>query len=460
MILISPGRLLASRFPLFAAALLAAILSGCCQLARWETPADITEWQSPDPPTKSLAEKAALYQARLEAHHQTPEGLLRYRRVIADTDDPSYGDLGDGCFHTGIYLASQALRLAATGNPAAKEQVIRTLGALEILMDVSGKRGLLARHFTPHDTLRAGWPQSRTLPAYDWKPDVSKDQYAGFVHGLGVAFALVDDPALRGKVAALAAAAADHLMENDLRIMDADGRPTTYGNLSGRFAGVFPMGINALIALSISKLAAVSAGQEPYTGFYSRLIETGYASVAHWAYMAPLGINNGVNENMGYLALYPLLLLEKDPRILERLKSGGRRTWGHVKDERNAFFAFVHAGAVERGAGGDPGSAAEAARAGRDALREFPESKIELPVDLTRPGFDFPRAFLNSRKCLPRTTSAIPLYLRPRSSSMWASDPYRLVGSLTRRGERENAGMDYLLAYWMGRYYGFISPEE
>src|SRR5688572_13925813 len=157
-----------------AAPLLAALISGCCQLSRWETPPGITEWQSLDPPTKSLAEKAASYQSRLEGQHQTPEGLLRYRRVIADTDDPSYGDLGDGCFHTGIYLASQALRFAATGDPAAKEQVVRSLGALEILMEVTGKRGLLARHFTPHGTLTVGWPQSRTLPRYDWKPDASK----------------------------------------------------------------------------------------------------------------------------------------------------------------------------------------------------------------------------------------------------------------------------------------------
>ena len=456
---ISSGRRLHRRFSHLAAAVLAALFPGCCQLARWETPPDIVEWQSTDPPTRSLAEKAALYQSRLEAHHQTPEGLLRYRRVIADTDDPSYGDLGDGCFHTGIYLASQALRLAATGDPAAREQVDRSLGALEILMEVTGKRGLLARHFTPHGTLQSGWPRSLTLPRYDWKPDVSKDQYAGFVHGLGVAFALVEDPALRARIAALASAAADHLMENDLWIIDADGRPTTYGNLSGRFA-FFPLGINALIALSLAKLAAVSDGAETYTGFYSRLVARGYASVAYWAYVAPLGIQNGVNENMGYLSLYPLLLLEKDPRILERLKESGRRTWRHVKDERNAFFAFAHAGAVEGGPAGDARSAAEAARAGHDALREFPESKIEFPVDLTRPGFDYPRAFLNNRKCLPRTTSALPLYLRPRSSSMWASDPYRLAGSLTRRGHMENAGMDYLLAYWMGRYHGFIGPGD
>jgi hypothetical protein len=54
----------------------------------------------------------------------------------------------------------------------------------------------------------------------------------------------------------------------------------------------------------------------------------------------------------------------------------------------------------------------------------------------------------------------VPLYLRPRGSSFWASDPYRLAGSLHRHGEVENAGMDYLLAYWMGRYHGFLAPEE
>jgi len=407
-----------------------------------------------------LAEKARFYQSRLEARHQTPVGLIRYRRYLEDDADPSYGDLGDGCFHTGIYLASQALRLATTGDLAAREQVLLTLRGLEMLMRVTGKRGLLSRHFTPHGTLARGWPRSTTLPEYDWKPDVSKDQYAGFVHGLGVAFALLDDTSLKARVAALAAAAADHLMENDLRIVDADGRPTTYGDLSGRFAGFFPLGINALVALSIAKLASVSTAAEPYGGFYSRLVSRGYASVAYWAYMAPLGINNAVNENMGYLALYPLLLLEKDPRTLERLRSGERRTWSHVKDEKNAFFAFVHAGAVESGEGGDPGSAAEAARAGRAALREFPDEKVELPVDLTRHGFNYPRAFLNNRKCLPRTTRALPLYLRPRSSSMWASDPYRLAGSIALRRKMENAGMDYLLAYWMGRYHGFITPDE
>ena len=437
-------------------------LPGCCLLGGYNTPDWIKEWQDTTPPSSSLAGKAMRYQERLEAHHQTREGLIRYRRGLEGPPDPSYGNLGDGCFHTGIYLASQALRHATTGDPKAREQVLKSLGALELLMEVTGRRGLLARHFTPSDSVDPAdprWRRSSSRPEYSWKPNVSKDQYAGFIHGLGVTFALMDEPAIRMRAAHLAAAAVDHLIENHMRIIDADGEPTTYGDLSGRF-GFVPIGVNALISLAIAKVAAEGTGAARYVEFYDSLVARGYASITYWTFVAPLGIGNRVNDNMGYLALYPLLLLERNPKVSGKLRDGARRSWSHMKDEHNAFFAFVNAGLVEGENGNVRSLALDSARAGKEALREFPEEKVERPVDLTRPGFDFPRAFFNSRKCDPRSTRAVPLYLRPRGSSLWASDPYQLVGDLLRRGEVENAGMDYLLAYWMGRYHGLLSPDD
>ncbi|MBI4600989.1 MAG: hypothetical protein HY721_03425 [Planctomycetes bacterium] len=432
-------------------------LPGCAWLGTHRTPARIERWQDPAPPARSLAEKAALYQGRLEARHLTPAGVLKYRIELDRPDDGSYGNLADGLFHTGIYLASQAMRYAATRDPAAREQVLRALAGVELLHDVTGARGLFARHVSPAGKpyLREGswpakdWRPSATRPAFVWRGDVSKDQYAGFVHGAGVALALVDDPEVRARVGRLAAAAADHLMEHPMRIVDADGRRTTHGNLSGRVAGV-PIGVNALIALAIAKVAAVAADEPRHRAFYDRLVEQRYPEIAYWAHFTVLGVPNRVNDNMAYLALHPLLLLEKDRRVLEALAAGERRTWRAVRDDRNAFFAFVHALR-------DPGGGAAS---GVEALREFPEDKVEWPVDLTREGFDFPRALLNTRKGEPRTTRGVPLHLRARSSSFWASDPFRLAGNLARLGDRETSGQDYLLAYWMGRYHGFVRPEE
>ena len=86
-------------------------------------------------------------------------------------------------------------------------------------------------------------------------------------------------------------------------------------------------------------------------------------------------------------------------------------------------------------------------------------------MDLTRRelstrGVEFPRALFRDDNCRPQSTVAIPLYLRPRSSSLWVSNPYRLVSRLGSKGDLEYSGTDYLQAYWMGRYYRYVRAEE
>jgi hypothetical protein len=125
--------------------------------------------------------------------------------------------------------------------------------------------------------------------------------------------------------------------------------------------------------------------------------------------------------------------------------------WGSVRGEHNAFFAGVH-----ELASGEAAARAEA----RSALAEFPEQKLELPVDLTRPGFGFEARRLKSSRGVPRAKQAIPLYLRPAGSNLWVSDPYALVDSLGDTGQTVYSGVDYLLAYWLARQRGIVSAEE
>lgn len=464
---------------------IAPLTAGCCWLRGHTTPADITDWQDPTPPRLSLAARAALYQERLERRHLSPEGVLIYRLELTKPQPGTYGNLSDGPFHTGIYLSSQAHRYAATRDPAAREQLLRALSGLRALMEVTGKRGLLARYLSlardlpvPAGAMAPGaaaatepvtfqvtndpWVLSSRLPGYAWRADVSKDQYAGFIHGLGVTLAIVDDREIKAQAVELAAAAADHLLEHHLQIVDIDGRTTSHGSLDDRIAFV-PAGVNALIALAIARVAAACAAGGPAAALYDRLVDDGFVESAYWAHFTVLGVGNRVNDNMAYLALYPLFLLEQRKPLLEDLWAGEMRTWAAVQDDRNAFFALAHA-AMERRAVQFRIAAAPAdelaGQRGREWLLEFPEEKVSWPVDLTRPGFDFPRAFFNNRKCEPRTTHGVPLHLRPRGSNLWVSDPFRLVGNLTKHGDEEYAGADYLLAYWIGRYHGFIAPED
>ena len=138
-----------------------------------------------------------------------------------------------------------------------------------------------------------------------------------------------------------------------------------------------------------------------------------------------------------------------------------RVMWRAVKDEYNGLFSFVHASVGDWMDELRPGKPASGAVGkGRESLRLFPDDKIAWPVDLSRPQFDFPRAFFADGNCRPQSAAAVPPYLRARSSSLWVSNPYRLVSRLENRGDVEYSGIDYLEAYWMGRYYRYVRVGE
>ena len=152
-----------------------------------------------------------------------PDGVIRYRATANQARD-DYGDLPDGPFFAGLYLASQALRLAASGDPAAHREVLHTLDGMALLMDVTGRPGLLARWVArAQPASRSEWLPSPTRPGYFFRGDVSKDQLAGYACGLGVAFAVLPDPGDPRAIATLAVPLAEHLRGNDRRIVDVDG---------------------------------------------------------------------------------------------------------------------------------------------------------------------------------------------------------------------------------------------
>jgi hypothetical protein len=426
-------------------ALLAPAL-GCARFTPWRSPEGITGWQPTTPPTLSLRDKAAAYQARIADLHAMPDGVIRYR-VHASQARDAYGDLPDGPFFAGLYLASQALRLATTGDPAARAEVDRTLDGMALLMTVTGEPGLLARWVGRGPSARpTEWRQSTTHAGYWWRADVSKDQLAGYACGLGVALAVVPDPGVRTRIAALAGPLATHLAAHDYQVFDYDGERTTHGNLRPRLFG-FPVGLNALIALATARVAEASGGD---AALWERLLEDGAIGVAGTAHWRAPGNTKRVNENMSYSALLPLLLLEQDPERAEAWQEAEARLWNQVAGEHNAFFALVHATAS-----GDPAARAE----GHAARRGFPDRKSDLPVDQTRTGFDIPRSGWKNSKGQPRAREPLPLSLRPVGSNLWVSDPHLLVGSLADHGETEYSGIDYLLAYWLARERGFLDPD-
>lgn len=425
------------------------------------------EWR---PPGISLASKATCFEMDL-ARFLSPEGLLVYRQPAAGGFE--YQALADCCIWTGVLLGAEALRLAAGGDevpcagsdaaapgtsPAqARERVLHLLGGLERLHAITGVRGLLARNAVP--PVGPGVPVAETgvwyagrgeFAGWRWKGDVSKDQYAGALFGLQLAYRHVRDPSVRARVRALATAIADHLLEHDFELTDPGGETTSFGNLNARIF-LFPVGINAMTSLAALRLAAWTSGEARYADAYQDLVERGWPGCAYWSKVQFLGWTNYSNDNMSVLLFYTLLCMEDDPAVRVHYQTGLGRLHEYVRREGNSLFNLV--AAVFGHA--DPLAIEEARR----TLELFPLDRRNLSVDLS----DDPRieaAFLPSRKGEDEARYPLPVHWRRPSSFLWRNSPYELARVQANEGEEVYSGSDYLIAYWLGRYHGFLGARE
>ncbi len=160
---------------------------------------DTGEWVGVDA-AAVLADRAREYERWLlekgTAHGGVGDAIFQ--------DPPAYqnrtglGGWGDSAIWTGTWLAAEALRLMATGSPAARRRVGEIVRTLHLWFNVSGDPGYLARFAAPsgeHPLVRMDCGQRgihcRTAHAgreYDWSGHISRDQYSGVMMGYALAY--------------------------------------------------------------------------------------------------------------------------------------------------------------------------------------------------------------------------------------------------------------------------------
>jgi hypothetical protein len=93
---------------------------------------------------------------------------------------------------------------------------------------------------------------------------------------------------------------------------------------------------------------------------------------------------------------------------------------------------------------------------GADAARDA-ETCVALDAWLLRPRTDLSvdwRGKFFTCGNAAEACNPLPITARPPSDFLWQLDPYQLSGGGS--GIIESAGIDYILPYWMARYYGVI----
>ncbi len=399
-----------------------------------------------------LRDKAREFRAALLDRHLSPEGLVLYRidldTIRADLRAGTYPDLADTPTFNGLYAATACTRARIEEGADARQargDADRALSGLEFLMDVTGRRGLLARGArridepAPDEGRKKWFPGAPGLERYRWRGDASVDQYAnGLLPAASECRGLFPARARR-----LVTDFAAHLLEHDLQLLDADGRRTRFGDLSADSG----FGLNSIAQLTAYAAFALSAELDPDPRWAAARDERRdryrVAARGRTTNVRVLGITNHSNDLMAwnlYRVLIPLARRTEDPALAD-LRHGMHRTWLRVRPDRNPYFVSVFCSV-------EPESCdLEALAEAREVLVRFPleKRKVAPAPELGQ----LPLALLPGRKWQRLAREPVPMELRPPSSLEWKSSPHRLARGVDP--SIEYTGIDYLSAYWLYR---------
>lgn len=345
----------------------------------------------------------------------------------------SYTRCGDSAIWTGHYLAAESFRYAVTHTPESLAAARLALKGIKTLVDVTGADQLLARCVIRADSPFAADPRNEekqhgeyraTLSGVDyyWIGDTSRDQYLGVFFGIGVAF--------------------DHLEAEDRAVIRDIATKLIDRLLAKNWAVAMPNGdISTVFWLRPDQqLAILQVGRhvnpQKFTSEYEDLRRGAFAIGAPIALETYDDHGSYFKFNLDAISLYNLLRLEEEsPRRGDYIAT--YRTFrSAVANHGNAFFNVI-----------------DRALIGPNAQRDAETTRL-MAQWLQRPRRDFYVDVRSKYKTCgdDRTCDPIPVPERVRTDFLWQRSPFLSYGGGS--GRVEGAGIDFILPYWMGRYYG------
>ena len=412
-----------------------------------------------------LEDRALAYEGWFNEYHVSPYGGTGYAYFEEPGSFEVVGySFSDSTIWTGTYLAAECFRYAVTGDPEAKANAIRTVHALDAHLQITQVPGFIARfagpdefpwnaHYIGHDRYVAGtgeWEGSF------WINNTSRDQYTGWFMGLATAYDLIDDEPTRELIRRDVRAVIDKLRADGYLIIGEDGAPTDAGP-------------EVLPPFQLAwHLIAAHVLDEPY---YWELYEERFRRHRDILSVSLFSWFNKYHQyygfNLTHENFFGLLRLETDPvRRSLYLDVFHRQVRSLVEHTHNVFFDEIYLANCRRA-----GECRDYEATARDIamqLRDFQDPPVrEVPLEIPEWPLDPISVLLSDlidelgiRDLIdiePQTLDPRPVRYRCPRSFMWQKSPYNL-DCPGGDGTEVYPGIDYLIAYWMGRYYGFIAP--
>lgn len=331
----------------------------------------------------------------------------------------AYTRCGDSALWTGAYLAAESFRYKVTQSADALNNVKTALAGLKSLVDVTGDNRLarcIVAADSPYAAGIAREEASNTIhqnPPWMWVDNTSRDQVVGLFFGLGAAYDLVNDAGVQSSVSDLATRVSGFIARHLWSPND---------DMSNTFL---------LRPEELDMLVQVARHVNPSNTISRPLF---VPPVSLGVSVDVLGLGSYFKFNLDYMAFYNLIRLQDNGDNRGAYQIVRSSTSAH----QNAFFNMI-----------------DRVLNGPDAARDA-ETLGLLHDWLQRPRRDF---YVDLSKtvavCGSEACSPAPVALRPPCDFLWQVNPFQLPGGTS--GVIENAGVDYILPYWMARYYGVIA---
>jgi hypothetical protein len=407
----------------------------------------------------TLAEKAAYFDRKIRARH------IRYG-FSAERRLPKAGDLASGEMidtdndggWSSYYLAGQAFRYAVTGDPAARRQAWETFAALERLQSITPLDGFPARTYERRGFKFSDPDRWRPSPenGWDWKGTTSSDEIASHTFAYAVLYeCAAQTDAEKKRIADCLDRIMNHIVRNNLYLIDVDGKPTLWARWHPEYVNWYPPTIfdrrlNSSEITASLQLAYRLTGKALYREkAFELFTKHGYldnirSSMQKLSYTPgylhqgnDLGTEwNHSDDELAFVTYWVLCRFAFNAELKAEYAQAVKDHWEIEKAEKSPFWNFVYAGCNGQDCDAE-GAVWTLKGVPLDAVTWRVENSHRQ--DLTK----LPDNFMKREmvELLPPGE---------RQITRCNSQPFILDGG--DGGHTEFSGDEFLLGYWMGRY--------
>lgn len=415
----------------------------------------------------TLADKAAYFGQQVRRRHirhgfnATLENLEAGNLGTGTLDDSD----NDGLW-TCMYLAAEVFRHTVTGADDALENCRESMDALERLYTINPMHGFPSRSFERRGYKYDSEPWRRAEdPEWDWKSTTSSDEAIGHMFVYGVMAELMRDEDLKKRAVVLMDSLMQHVLDNNMYLVDWDGKPTTWGKWNPEYVNARPVmvgdrKINSSNIISMLQTAYYFTHREVYKekafelmthqGYYENLmrpmreITTAPASADDWSKMLSEAWNHSDDE-MYFLGYWGLYRYAFNDTLQANFREAIIDHWQAERPEKDALWNIMTAVT-----GAQQFDLDEAVW----YLQEYPLDLVSWKVKNSDRG-DMVKIDTNFRK--QYTAEVLP----PDELEISRHNANRFGLDGGNGGASEySAGDIWLLPYWLGRYLGVIGAPD